>query len=137
MKRTTSLFWDCECERNFWRRAHEEKCEHCGAERENQPDSSIAELLQYHSEFLATDEITALERAVMPVLNEIWILVVSDGTIDIREVKRSMLDAEEAYVRRAEELGAPWDEKALDYDWSHMEENCAVFGIDTTIAELI
>ena len=137
MVRMTSLFWDCECEHNFWHRAHEERCPRCGADRDGQPDSVIAELLQCYSQFLAPDEISAFERALNPVQNELWELIVSDGVIDIREISRSMLDIEEAYTRRAEELGARWDEQALDYDWSAMDETCAVYGIDVTTGEVI
>ena len=140
MKRTTSLFWTCHCESFPWHRAHEERCTHCGDLRDvhSASGANIAELLHCYGEFLSPDEIGAFERALNPVSNEIWFLVAADGTtIDIRETSHSMLEIEEAYTRRAEELGAPWNENELDYDWSHMDEVCAVYGIDTTNAEVI
>ena len=139
MRHTTTLFWTCHCESHPFHRAHEERCVHCGDVRDEQKnaDSNIAELLQLHCEYLTPDEISAFERALNPVQNELWELIVSDGTIDIREISRSMLDIEEAYVRRAEELGARWEEESKDYDWSAMDETCAVYGINTTKAEVI
>ena len=141
MIKLTSLFWDCECEHRFVHRAHEIVCPQCGARREDQPDSHIAELLTYFPEILTPDEISAFERAIKPVNNEIWQLIVYDnadgGSISVREVSKSMLEIEEAYTRRAEELGVPWSDELLDYNWADNGEICSVYGIDTTIGEVI
>ena len=139
MKHTTTLFWTCHCESHPFHRAHEERCVHCGdlRDQESAADANIAELLYCYGNFLAPDEISAFERALNPVQNELWELIVSDGVIDIREISRSMLDIEEAYVRRAEELGARWEEESKDYDWSAMDETCAVYGQNVTTGEVI
>ena len=40
---TTTLYWDCECPKNYIRPAGMLMCENCGAHREDQPDSRINE----------------------------------------------------------------------------------------------
>jgi len=94
-------------------------------------------LLLYYSEFLSPDETSAFERVCSPHSNEIWMLVTSDGPIDIVKVSLSMLEIEEEYARLALEAGTPWDDEAMDYDWTHDDSRYAIFGIDTTIPEVV
>lgn len=41
----TPDFWDCECQQHFIHYKEINKCNQCGAERENQPDSNVSEIL--------------------------------------------------------------------------------------------
>ena len=139
MRHTTSLFWTCHCQSSLFHRPHEERCPHCGDSREmhSADDANIAELLLYHSEYLTPDEITALERVGKPVLNEVWLLIQASGGIEIVKVSPSMLEVMEEYTRIAIEAGLPWDERALDYDWSYDDNTYAVYGINTTTCEVV
>jgi hypothetical protein len=42
---TTPLFWDCECEEDFIHPRHKIKCDKCGKERWDQPDSRYIEVI--------------------------------------------------------------------------------------------
>ena len=44
---TTSQYWDCECEHNYIHPNTEDKCDRCGAVREEQPDSRKVEVADY------------------------------------------------------------------------------------------
>lgn len=46
---TTSVFWDCECEKGYIRHKEEENCPHCKANREEQPDSRLNEVVEWLS----------------------------------------------------------------------------------------
>ncbi len=139
MKHDTFLFWTCRCERHPYHRRHESQCAHCGDLRDKvfAIQSNIAELLQWHSEFLTSNEISAFERVGNPHDNEIWTLIESDGGIYPVAVSKSMLEVEEEYIRRAIAAGVQWDEKAMDYDWSSCNTSYAVIGFDTVIVEAI
>jgi len=41
---TTPLFWDCECAEDYIHPASQAVCEHCHAQREEQPDARVSEL---------------------------------------------------------------------------------------------
>ena len=41
---TTSLYWDCECQRNYIRPRDMNMCENCGAFKDESPDSRVSEL---------------------------------------------------------------------------------------------
>jgi hypothetical protein len=43
----TNEYWDCECEKNFIHSRLEDSCAICQAERENQPDSRVNEVLSH------------------------------------------------------------------------------------------
>lgn len=42
---TTEKYWDCECERNYIHSSSETVCPKCGAHRDEQPDSIVAEVI--------------------------------------------------------------------------------------------
>lgn len=42
--KTTSMYWDCECKKNYIRSSKQLTCGKCGAIREDQPDSRIYEV---------------------------------------------------------------------------------------------
>lgn len=44
---TTEKYWDCECEHNFIRPKTQNRCDICGAEAEEQPDSRVNEVLMF------------------------------------------------------------------------------------------
>jgi hypothetical protein len=43
----TDEYWDCECEGNFIHSRSDDFCMMCKAERADQPDSRVAEVLGY------------------------------------------------------------------------------------------
>jgi len=47
---TTDKYWDCECDSDYIHPASEKTCQLCGAEREEQPDSRLEEVLNYLGE---------------------------------------------------------------------------------------
>jgi len=63
----TSLFWDCECDKDFIHSKRHEACPICGAVREDQPDSRANEVLLICPELLTEQQrksfIEALEWA--------------------------------------------------------------------------
>ena len=46
---TTPLFWDCECAEGYIHPASQAVCEHCHAQREEQPDARVSELPAPHN----------------------------------------------------------------------------------------
>ena len=44
---TTTKFWNCNCEHDFFRHECETYCYVCDAEREDNPDSRVDEIEQY------------------------------------------------------------------------------------------
>ena len=47
---TTSMFWNCRCPSNFIHSKDQSRCERCGVEAKDQPDSPIDELLELFSQ---------------------------------------------------------------------------------------
>ena len=47
---TTSMFWNCQCPDNFIHSKNQTRCERCGAEAKDRPDSRIDEVLQLFSD---------------------------------------------------------------------------------------
>ncbi len=61
---TVEEFWDCNCVEDFInRKAHHRKCNVCGCEEEDSPDSRADEVLLYH-EGLTFQEKQELIRAI-------------------------------------------------------------------------
>jgi hypothetical protein len=47
---TTSMFWNCQCPSNSVHSKDQPRCERCGADAQDQPDSRITDVLQLFSE---------------------------------------------------------------------------------------
>ena len=45
--RTTSMYWDCECKKNYIHQKNVAICEECGADQDNQPDSRVSEVNEF------------------------------------------------------------------------------------------
>jgi len=44
--KTTPEYWDCECRNNYIHPATQNECPKCGALRDEQPDSIVAEVIK-------------------------------------------------------------------------------------------
>jgi len=55
LKKTTSEYWDCECDHNYIHPKTITKCETCQAEQEHQPNSIIGEVLKAGFQLRAVD----------------------------------------------------------------------------------
>lgn len=61
---TTPLFWDCECGADFIHPAAQPQCPNCGADRDDQPDSRVPEVLALCSGHLAPEQRKMFEAAL-------------------------------------------------------------------------
>ena len=60
----TSLFWDCECERDYIHPKAQTPCLVCGAERDSQPDSRVSEVLLLCSQLLTINQRKIFDTAI-------------------------------------------------------------------------